>query len=82
MLDAASRGLIVMFSGVFFSFFLAVNQLLCTKSHLLWVYTLFGVSRGGAGAPVSVILDLSGFASVFQSITLYFNGFNFHERLN
>lgn len=44
-------------------------------------HTLFDVTRG-AGAPIGVVLDLSGFPSVFQFITLYFHGFNFHELLN
>lgn len=73
-----------MFSGVFLFYFLAVNPLLCTKRHLLWVGTPFLTSQGVLVPQLgsSVVLDLSGFPSVFQSITLYFHGFNFHELLN
>lgn len=62
--------------------FLAVNQLLCTKSHLLWVGIPFLMSQGVLVPQLDVVLDLSGFPSVFQFITLYFHGFNFHELLN
>lgn len=66
-----------MFSGVFLFYFLAVNPLLCTKSHLLWVGTPFLTSQGVLVPQLgsSVVLDL--FLVSFSPLPCIFMGLIF-----